>query len=433
MKTKYNKQYFLNSALRAGAISPEFFALEGQEVANPALSTLEGQEVANPALSTLEGQEVANPALSTLEGQEVATLVAKALAEAETASYALPMPAELSRPLSTAVKGLPAFDTLITTLTACLDDAPCRETSRRIYRVLFALALETSRYRGHPIDRITRATFHLPAELLMKHLEIKKSAFYDNLQYLIKTGLIACDAHMGNLRGKMVATGTLWAVSLCPEAVMSGKAYRMKLRRDDWEGDWRDLNADVRAKKTVFNLLHAAPEVAGQSPIPIEGYIEFNTLLEWALRPFKIKTKSDTMTVRQDMATALDAVWELETASFAPQGTRSEVVDKLARRLAFAMGDGSDSLSFWRWLIWQLVRASDLGIRLFDDVAVKLASVLRDIQCDITINGFTNVKNPGRVAVAALSRKGPNGESSLYDILKGIPRTKVSIRPAAVA
>ena len=58
----------------------------------------------------------------------------------------------------------------VDSLTACMNDAECPATARRIFRVLFGLALESVRARGVPV-RPDVAVFHLPVELLAAHIE----------------------------------------------------------------------------------------------------------------------------------------------------------------------------------------------------------------------------------------------------------------------
>ena len=112
--------------------------------------------------------------------------------------------------------------------------------------------------QGHAAS-VTQTVYHLPAELVMDAVGLKKSAFYDNLLYLRAAGLVHCEAHMGDLRGESVATGTLWAVSLQPERVLIGKAAPARIRREDWGRKWRDLNADAKVWSDRLQSAQPAP------------------------------------------------------------------------------------------------------------------------------------------------------------------------------
>lgn len=328
---------------------------------------------------------------------------------------------------------------VVQTLTACLDDAPCRESARLIFRALYFNALEVARMQGHAAS-VTRGVFHLPAELLMDHLELKKSAFYDNLGYLRRMGLVACKAHMGDLRGRSVATGTVWVVALQPERVLNGQAPRMVLRREDWERRWRDLNADVKVKRTAYARTggrKGKKETAGQSRNPDEEgegkeatqksarlTVTLDELVAWAITPFLPQSPSDTSTVRQGTGNAENVVWELGDSARAKRHERGVIVDRQARTLAAAFGDGADALGFWRKLIWNLTRGIDAGESLVDDVAFVLARVLADVRHDLTMGG-TPPKKPAAVVNAALGRAG------LLDRLRAWEGQSVGSRPAA--
>ena len=57
----------------------------------------------------------------------------------------------------------------VDSLTACMNDAECPDTARKIFKVLFSLGLESVRARGVPV-RPDVAVFHLPVELLAAHI-----------------------------------------------------------------------------------------------------------------------------------------------------------------------------------------------------------------------------------------------------------------------
>nr|UVZ00229.1 Initiation of plasmid replication [synthetic construct] len=321
---------------------------------------------------------------------------------------------------------------LVQTLTACLDDAPCRESARRIFRALFSVALDVARACGYA-EHVTRAVFHLPAELLMVHVGLKKSAFYENLQYLRRVGLVACDAHMGDLRGESVATGTLWAVTLKPRRVLEGKAGYVRLMHDDWGRNWRDLNADAKAGRTVYNMLHPLPKSVPESQEPCEDVtggelreksapvaVTYEVVSTWAIKS-ALPSPSDNMTVRPAPSLAENVVWELADAHRETRPAyRAEIVDRQARALAAAFGDGADSLGFWRKLIWNITRAADAGRDVSDDVGAVLVRVLRDVKHDQTAGG-TPPRNLAAVVNAALA--------DLLGRLREYEGQRVGVRP----
>lgn len=306
-------------------------------------------------------------------------------------------------------------EAVVQTLTACLDNAPCRESTRRIFRALFQVALEVARHQGHAAS-VTRAVYYLPAELLMAYLNLKKSSFYDNLLYLRKTGLVACEAHMGDLRGKKVATGTLWAISLQPGRVLHGQAAPVRLLHDDWNREWRNLNRDVKEGRTVYNLLHPRVEAEPDSQeIPKRG-IDLETLQLWALQPF-FQKECDTLTLRQPRTSVMEVVWTLGDAANTQKHQRAAIIDRQARTLAAAFGDDAHSLGFWRKLLWNITRGIDAGKSIANDVATVLVRVLGDIAhgCD---TGGPPPRRPGAVVNAALTEAGLLEQLRTWDGLK---------------
>ncbi|MFC4428049.1 hypothetical protein [Deinococcus navajonensis] len=326
---------------------------------------------------------------------------------------------------------------VVRTLTACLDEAPCRESARVIFRTLYTIALEVARMQGHAAS-VTRAVFHLPAELVMVHVGLRKSAFYDNLRHLQAWGLVASKAHMGDLRGKSAATGTLWVVALQPERVLSGHAPGMRLRHEDWTArKWRDLNADVKIKRTVYALVGGRKPAAGQSrnlPHEEDGLkdsqkntrpvVDLADLVVWAKTPLFPHSQTDTLTVRPAPTQGLEVVWALADASQVKRHERAAIVNRQAQALAAAFGDGPAGLGFWRKLIWNITRGLDAGESLADDVGVVLARVLADVRHDLS-NGTTPPRKPAAVVNAALTRAG------LLDRLRSWEWRVVGSRPAA--
>jgi hypothetical protein len=328
-------------------------------------------------------------------------------------------PTEATPPPVIRLAALSSADAVLS-LTACLDAAPCRESARLIFRTMYAVALDFAAAQDHAAS-VTQAVLHLPAELVMDCVGLKKSSFYDNLLYLRSCGLIHCEAHMGDLRGKSVATGTLWAVSLQPERVLLGKAAPARIRREDWGRKWRDLNADVKTGQTVYNMLHPRPAptntVAGESRDPEREKTPLEALKAWAKKPLH-SIGSDTLTVRQPSGPVLDVVWALGDAAAQPKHKRAQIVDRQARSLAAAFGDRE--LGFWRRLIWNLTRGIDAGTNLADDAGAILARILGDLKHD-----ESKPRNAAAVANAALDELRAH-----LDLFKENP---VGIRPTAAA
>lgn len=151
----------------------------------------------------------------------------------------------------------------VESLTACLDSADCPATARKIFRVLFSLGLESVRARGIPV-RPEVAVFHLPIELLAAHIECSRVTIWRNLKPLLASGVLAAVDHYGTLRRASAVTGKLWAISLCPERVLSGHAAPVKVTMGDLRYPWRDLDKDARQGRTAYALTRSEAQQAAE-------------------------------------------------------------------------------------------------------------------------------------------------------------------------
>jgi hypothetical protein len=131
-----------------------------------------------------------------------------------------------------------------------------------------------------------------------------------------------------------------------------------------------------------------------------------------------------TLTVRPAPAQGLEVVWALGDAAEVRRHHRAGIVDRQARALAAAFGDGEEALGFWRKLIWNIVRGIDAGESLAEDVGALLARVLRDVQHDLS-SGGTPPRKPAAMVNAALQRE------HLWDRLRAWEFRAVGARPSA--
>lgn len=373
----------------------------------------------------------------------------------------------------------------VESLTACLDDAECPQTARRIYRLLFELALDSVRARGLP-HRPDVAVFHLPVELIAAHFQIDRVTVWRNVRPLVAAGVLAEADHYGTLRGATAVTGKVWAVSLCPERVLRNKAPRVRVTRADLRYPWRDLDRDARRGETVYALTRTearqaadkarreakaeeqaqaqaraaqrlaerqaarargekiltgraaatenAKETRAQKSRPrrlpgamqqsLEGLktVEKAELKRWVLAAFSNPSEDVTPTVAGALLTGLDAAFTLPTLAGLSRSRRNEMVEKTARSLAAAFEDGAN-LRFWLWLLWQMLRAYDQGNDWTEDIAHICARVLHDVKHEAQLGA--KVHNPGALVVNALRNCG------LLDALKQTERTRAGRRPAA--
>lgn len=370
------------------------------------------------------------------------------------------------------------------TLTACLDTADCPATARKIFRVLFDLALNSVRARGLP-SRPNVAVFHLPVDLLASYLQVDRTTIYRNVQPLMRAGVLDAKDHYDSLKGHTAVTGKVWAVSLAPEQVLSGQLLHVRVRAADLRFPWRDLTRDVEQGRTAYALTRtperieqekaarearaaqraeqqaraqqraierqaarergevvltgrkAATENARQTraekPRPTqpqtrvqqsrEGLtaVEKAQLLNWVLFPFSTQNQDVTMTVARDFSSGLDAVFSLPSLTALSKAERNAAVEETAKTLAATFED-SHNLRFWCWLIWQLLRGAAQGQNYLDDVVYLLARVLNDIRHDESCYSRT-LNTPAALIVNQLRNSG------LLDALRDLKRHRVGGMP----
>lgn len=372
----------------------------------------------------------------------------------------------------------------VETLTASLNTADCPETARRLYRILFEIALETVRARGLAVMP-TVAVFHLPSELLAAHAQVSRETVWRNLKPLMAAGVLDAKDHYGTLRGQTSVTGKVWAISLRPEAQIARRADPVKVTAKDLRFAWRDLDADAQVGRTVYNLTrtderqaHDAAKAAEREPFqaeararasarksarqsdtragkkPLKGRaaatmnaaetraaradmppsaqlqqsekrrlnaVEQQELRRWALTPFSPDYLGDTLTVAASPASGLDAIFSLPSLTSLSRRERGAAVEKTARSLAATFED-TKNMRFWCWLLWQMLRGADQGQNWSDDVSLVLARVLQDMKHDETMNNRT-VQQPGALVAAGLKVAG------LLDALRTLTPTRVGVRP----
>ncbi len=273
--------------------------------------------------------------------------------------------------------------------------ADLRPLARRIYALLHLLGCEHANARAYHPD-CTQLSFFLPGELVYTHLGLTRGSFYRSLRELKALGLVDVRGHKTTINGWQVrCDGSLWCVKLFPT---TGKAAR--LRFDDLKASYRDLAADIREKRTVW-------EVVRQSYKERKNSLTFSYLLSWTLSPGTQKSPV-TLTVASRGRPALERLLDIPLV---PKNERGAAVDRAARSIAAHLSD--NNLGFYRFLLWQLLRLHDTGQ---DHLYTVYAMVVRagvDRQ-----EGFARCA--GALFVSRLKASG------LWAVLESTPRFRVS-------
>ncbi|WP_034343108.1 hypothetical protein [Deinococcus misasensis] len=274
----------------------------------------------------------------------------------------------------------------------------------RIYQSFLEIAMVHARAAGLS-KAVTTVTFHIPAEFIMAHAGYKKTTFYDALKGLTAAGLVAVKGKTGDLKGKSRKTGSVCCVKLNPRHTHIWP----KVRTEDLQHQYRDLNADVEAGKTAWKSLNTG---IGESKDISEEVINTNLLVSnWTLSPSKLNQNSLSMTLR----CASDADWDvfdLPTLRDARLAQRSALVSVMADGIAAKLRD-HHSVNLYRHVLWQTLRLLDQGID-------RLEYLMNCIQrMDIAQREGACRKNAGARLIDEWKRDG------FWQELKDVPRYRV--------
>jgi hypothetical protein len=217
--------------------------------------------------------------------------------------------------------------------------------AKALFTALVGTAVETSRGRGYS-PATTHVTMHLPLEVLASVCGVHRVTVWRNLKPLKELGLIDYRAHKGTLRGETRNTGTLFQVRLNPSA-----GSKCRLSYGDLKHKWRDLDLDVKRKRTAYRTLKDRLATVKETSTK---ELDISRLLAWTLSPKPTKTPliSDCCATRQ---VSLEAVLDVKHA---PKEDRNQMVQLAAQALATALADSS-STNYYQKLLWQLLRRFD--------------------------------------------------------------------------
>jgi hypothetical protein len=224
--------------------------------------------------------------------------------------------------------------------------------AKLLYKALVLTAVETARGRGYG-PGVTHVSLHMPLVILADVCGMHRVTAWRHLPALRKLGLIDYVSHKGTLRGETRNTGTLFEVRLNP---VSGT--KAKLSYHEKKHKWRDLDKDVRRKRTAFRMLKARDATISK---PSTKELDISRLLEWTLKPDTSQTPLVSYGCKPNNP-VLEAL--LDVSSGRRGRDTVQRVDTAAQALATALADHS-SVNFYRRLVWGCLRASQRGLDVF--------------------------------------------------------------------
>ncbi len=280
-------------------------------------------------------------------------------------------------------------------------------TAKLLYKALILTAVETARGRGYG-PGVTHVSLHMPLEVLADVCGIHRVTAWRHLPALRELGLVDYVSHKGTLRGETRNTGTLFEVRLNPSA-----GTRAKLSYHEKKHKWRDLDRDVKRKRTAHRQVKEAKEKRlQQSKNSTITDLEILRLLAWTLPPVttEFPLAVDCCTSRQ---AALETLLDLTAA---PKPERNKMVSLAALALAQALSD-QNSVSWYQKLLWQLLRRFDAT---GDDYSYQVYLMAQRAKTD-NLENFA--RKPGALFCSRLK------QADFYDWIMGAPPIRVGTKP----
>lgn len=348
----------------------------------------------DPVATLSPGQKAIYQSLRKNQGAEYAECWAARLTSPQAdehppldAPEPLRRPAEAPKPIPLPPDPLRASERLTRTLEKNL-----HPRALRIYRVLIAVCLQVAAERQY-VDGTTSVAIHLPTELLAFELGIARNTLMKYVNELKQAGLVDQRGHNSRFGVATRKSGSVWRVKLNPD-----RGGRVRLTHDDLAHPWRNLEADVHARRTVFRWIQEEREARKQKVEQSNGEenlggVRTQALLQWALKPGNLEYQTP-LTVQNQKA---DAPYALLDAVHAPLNEREHAVEEAARALAGHLQD--PSIAFYRKLVWDLLQLFDKGEDRVSAVYHMLVRAGVDAK-----EGFA--KRPGALFTARLKESG---------------------------
>ncbi len=274
------------------------------------------------------------------------------------------------------------------------------KTAVQLYKALVATAVETARGRGYG-PGVTHVSLHMPLIILADVCGMHRVTAWRHLPALRELGLIDYVSHKGTLRGETRNTGTLFEVRLNPSS-----GTKAKLSYHEKNHKWRNLDRDVRRKRTAFRMLKARDATVSKTSTK---ELDISRLLQWTLKP----DTSQNPVTSYGCKVSLEAILDVRHAK---KEERNQMVNLAAQAMTQALAD-SGSVSWYQKLLWQLLRRFDAT---GDDYSYQVYLMAVRARTD-NLEGFA--RHPGALFVSRLK------QADFYDWIMGAPPNRVGTRP----
>jgi hypothetical protein len=208
--------------------------------------------------------------------------------------------------------------------------------STKVFEFLHLFACSHALNEGQSL-KAHQISFFLPAETIHLATGVPRRTIYDALRRLKALRLVDYRGHVTTLadHGNR-CDGTVFAIKL--NVLRTGEAC---VTYEDLKvADYRNLEEDIRAGRTVFRLAQSETWTSSlrDSLCRLLGWIKSKCTKPWSTEAFKPRF----LTVQSSSKDGLEAVLEIAKGP----ATRGERVGAAAGAIAYALGD-QHSLPFW--------------------------------------------------------------------------------------
>lgn len=269
-------------------------------------------------------------------------------------------------------------------------------TATRLLDALQQVARLVGAARGYH-RQTSQVTFFAPVESVAVSIGVSRQTIYNRLPELVDRGLVAQRGHYATVNGQTRMDGSLWAVKVrdTPSAA--------KIDHDYMKVSYRSLGSDIASGRTAWSLYSQSPRNT--------GVIDISCVLLFALPPTQNPLANDC---KADSAPVLESLLDVP---YAPLEGRGDAVDGAAQAMSKALGTPAKDINLMRWIVWQLVRLSQVQGRDFFYsvflVAQRAGVEKRENACS----------NPTGLFVSRLKSAG------IWSELKNAPPARVGARP----
>jgi len=261
----------------------------------------------------------------------------------------------------------------------------------RVFTALHALACDVARQRAYAVAPDT-VTLHLPQSLLAVAVGYTPRHLRNLLPELVRAGLLDWGAHASKVRGMGLWGGCLFGVK-----VQAGSDVVPHLGRAEWRHEWRDLEGDIDAGRTVKALLEG---ISSLHTNEWENAVQ-DALKAWAVNPGNLNSPVDCK-AEMEPGEGLDAVQDVRQIAYRlgelphiHATKRAALVGRLASALSRALGD-THSRRWYCLLIWSSWRGEIEGRGTLQSLCAALVRLETDRR------EWEGLRNPAALLVSRL-------------------------------